>query len=71
MGELSRNDVRTDQKTASHVDEALNLCNQQGIDPALTLMERAGVPRSVALRVLCSPDHFRKQDRRRKARPVR
>ena len=71
MGELSRNDARTDQRTASHVDEALSLCTRQGIAPALSLMERAGVPRSVALRVLCSPDHFRKQDRRRTARPVR
>lgn len=71
MAELSRSDARTDQRTALHVDEALNLCARQGIDPALLLMERAGVPRSVALRVLCSPDYFRKQDRRRSARPVR
>lgn len=71
MAELSRNDARTDQRTALHVDEALHLCARQGIDPALLLMERAGVPRSVALRVLCSPDYFRKQDRRRSARPVR
>lgn len=71
MGQQSKNDARTDQQTAFHVDEALTLCTRQGIDPALMLMERAGVPRSVALRVLCSPDHFRKQDRRRAERPLR
>lgn len=71
MAQQSKNDARTDQQTAFHVDEALTLCTRQGIDPALGLMERAGVPRAVALRVLCSPDHFRKQDRRRAERPLR
>jgi hypothetical protein len=71
MGEVSRNDARTDQTTASHVEDALRLCARQGIHPALLLMEQQGVPRPVALRVLCSPELFRKQDRSRTARPVR
>ena len=71
MAELSKNDARTDLTTARRVDEALNLSMQQGIDPALRFMEQVGVPRAVALRVLCSPEHFRKQDRRRSARPRR
>lgn len=71
MAEPSKNDARTDVMTARRVDEALNLSMQQGIDPALRFMEQVGVPRAVALRVLCSPEHFRKQDRRRSARPRR
>lgn len=71
MAEPSKNDARTDLATARRVDEALSLSMQQGIDPALRFMEQVGVPRAVALRVLCSPEHFRKQDRRRSARPRR
>lgn len=71
MAEPSKNDARTDLMTARRVDEALNLSMQQGIDPALRFMEQVGVPRAVALRVLCSPEHFRKQDRRRSTRPRR
>jgi len=71
MAEPIKNDARTDLKTARRVDEALSLSMQQGIDPALRFMEQVGVPRAVALRVLCSPEHFRKQDRRRCARPRR
>jgi len=71
MAEPSKNDARTDLATARRVDEALFLSRQQGIDPALRFMEQVGVPRTVALRVLCSPEHFRKQDRRRMTRPRR
>jgi hypothetical protein len=71
MAEPIKNDARTDLTTARRVDEALNLSMQQGIDPALRFMEQVGVPRAVALRVLCSPEHFRKQDRRRSMRPRR
>jgi len=70
MREQSRNDIRTDRATASRVDEALALCARQGIHPALLLMEQTGVPRPVAIRVLCSPDYLRKQERRKAARPV-
>lgn len=65
MLELSRNDVRTDGVTAGQVDEGLKLCARHGLHPALLFMEQVGVPRTVALRVLCSPKHFRQRDRRK------
>jgi hypothetical protein len=65
----SSNEVRTDVVTASHVEQGLALCMQQGVNPALQFMEQRGVPRPVALRVLCSPEHFRKRDRRHVSRP--
>ncbi|MDN4055078.1 hypothetical protein QPK32_18560 [Massilia sp. YIM B02763] len=65
------NDLRTDLATASSVQQALELCTRQGVHPALLFMEEAGVPRAVALRVLCSPQHFRQRDRRQSARPAR
>jgi len=71
MAEQSRNDARTDLTTASQVDEGLKLSARYGIHPALLFMEQVGVPRQVALRVLCSPQHFRQRDRRRMARPAR
>jgi len=71
MAEQSKDDARTDVTTANFVDEGLKLCNRYGLHPALLFMEQVGVPRPVALRVLCSPDHFRKRDRRRLPRPVR
>jgi hypothetical protein len=58
------NDVRTDVMTARSVEEGLQRCRRDGVHPALQFMEQAGVPRSVALRVLCSPAYFRKQDAR-------
>lgn len=54
-------DVRTDLMTAQSVEEGLQRCRRDGVHPALLFMEQAGVPRSVALRVLCSPAYFRKQ----------
>jgi hypothetical protein len=70
MAELSRNDARTDAETASRVNEGLKLCARYGLHPALLFREEVGVPRPVALRVLCSPDHFRQRDRRRQPRPL-
>lgn len=60
MAESIGSDARTDFKTAYFVEQGLKLCTRQGVNPALSFMESAGVPRSVALRVLCSPEHFRK-----------
>lgn len=71
MAEQSRNDARTDVVTAGQVDEGLKLSARYGVHPALLFMEQVGVPRMVALRVLCSPDHFRQRDRRKCARPMR
>jgi len=71
MAEQSRNDARSDLVTAGQVDEGLKLCARYGVHPALLFMEQVGVPRRVALRVLCSPEHFRQRDRRRQPRPVR
>ena len=71
MAEQSRDDARTDVTTANFVEEGLKLCNRYGLHPALLFMEEVGVPQPVALRVLCSPNHYRKQDRRRMPRPAR
>lgn len=71
MVEQAGNDVRTDLVMAGRVDEGLKLCARYGIHPALLFMEQVGVPRAVALRVLCSPQHFRQRDRRRSPRPAR
>jgi hypothetical protein len=71
MAEQSRNDARSDLVTAGRVDEGLKLCARYGVHPALLFMEQVGVPRQVALRVLCSPEHFRQRDRRRHPRPAR
>jgi hypothetical protein len=62
MDARNGNDVRTDVMTAKSVEEGLKRCRRDGVHPALLFMEQAGVPRSVALRVLCSPEYFRKQD---------
>jgi hypothetical protein len=71
MAEQSKDDARTDVTTAHFVEEGLKLCGRYGLHPALLFMEEVGVPRPVALRVLCSPNHYRKQDRRRMPRPAR
>lgn len=65
MIEHGRNDARKDRATAQIVDAGLHICSQHGVNPALEFFEAAGVPRPVALRVLCSPDHFRKRERRK------
>jgi hypothetical protein len=64
MDARKEHDVRTDLMTARSVEEGLRRCRRDGVHPALLFMEQAGVPRSVALRVLCSPAYFRKQDAR-------
>ena len=71
MSEHGRNDARIDRVTAHIVDTGLHICGQHGLNPALDFLEHAGVPRPVALRVLCSPDHFRKRERRKFRRPGR
>lgn len=71
MAEQSKDDARSDVTTADFVEEGLKLCSRYGLHPALLFMEQVGVPRPVALRVLCSPNHYRKQDRRRMPRPAR
>lgn len=64
-----RADPRTDRTTAGIVDTGLHICSRQGLNPALEFLQQAGVPRPLALRVLCSPEHFRKRERRRFRRP--
>jgi hypothetical protein len=59
MAKQTGNDARTDVRTAYFVEQGLKLCKRHGVHPALSFMETAGVPRPVALRVLCSPEHFR------------
>lgn len=71
MAEPGKSDARTDLTTAKSVEEGLKRCTHDGVHPALVFMEQAGVPRSVALRVLCSPEYFRKQDRGRRVMPKR
>lgn len=69
MVEQSLNNGRSDFSTADKVWQGLKVCTQHGVHPAIVYMEHAGVPRHVALRVLCSPEHFRSSDRRMVARP--
>jgi hypothetical protein len=69
MTEQCKNDARADLRTARDVDRGLGICAKQGLSPALQFLEQAGVPRSVVLRVFCSPQYFRKQDRRSALRP--
>ena len=71
MREHGRNDARIDQATAHIVDAGLRICSQHGVNSALQFLDLAGVPRPVALRVLCSPDHFRTRERRKFRRPGR
>ena len=71
MVEQCNKDARRDLVTAGQVDEGLKLCARYGVHPALLFMEQVGVPRTVALRVLCSPHHFRQRARRRTPRPTR
>lgn len=68
MTEQTGNDARKDIVTAKYVDLGVSICITQGAYPALLIMEKAGVPHSIALRVLCSPEHFRKRDRRMSVR---
>jgi hypothetical protein len=69
MTEQYKNDPRADLTTARNVDHGLGICAKDGLSPALQFLERAGVPKSVVHRVFCSPQYFRKQDRRSASRP--
>lgn len=66
-----RGDVRQDRVMAARVDAGLHICSEHGLHPALQFLEQVGVPRPVALRVLCSPYHFRQRERRKANRPDR
>lgn len=59
---------RADATTAARVDDALKIVEEDGIHPALEFMQRAGVPREIALRVLCAPQFHRHGERRREPR---
>ncbi|MFC5513576.1 hypothetical protein ACFPOU_20970 [Massilia jejuensis] len=61
-------DPRANAYLAARVDDALRLLKTDGMSPALEFMQLVGVPRTVALRVLCSPTLQRRRDRRRAPR---
>ena len=63
-------DPRTNAYLVARVDDALKLLKTDGLSPALEFMQLVGVPRTVALRVLCSPAQQRTRDRRRSPRQV-
>jgi hypothetical protein len=68
MSKLNNLDPRVDSYTSARVDEALRMLGKSGVNAALEFMQLVGVPRGVAWRVLCSPIHRRKQDRRKAPR---
>lgn len=57
-------DPRSNTTMAEQVDHALRIARCSGVGPALEVMLTVGVPRQVALRVLASPAHHRRHDRR-------
>ncbi|TWI67324.1 hypothetical protein IP91_01437 [Pseudoduganella lurida] len=57
---------RADAAMAARVEDALKIVEADGIHPALEYMEEAGVPRDIALRVLCAPNFHRHGDERRR-----
>ncbi|MGJ9419708.1 hypothetical protein ACHAC9_18435 [Massilia sp. CMS3.1] len=61
-------DPRANAYLAARVNDALKLLQTDGLSPALEFMQLVGVPRKVALRVLCSPSQQRSHDRRRTPR---
>jgi hypothetical protein len=61
-------DPRANAYLAARVDDALKMLQTDGMSPALEFMQLVGVPRMVALRVLCSPAQQRTRDRRRAPR---
>lgn len=67
MGRRDSTDPRSDAQLSRNVEHALKIVGTDGVGPALDFMQSAGVPRSTALRVLCSPQHYRKSERRRGA----
>lgn len=68
MAERGTTRSRADATTAARVDDALKIVEADGIHPALEFMQRAGVPRDIALRVLCAPQFHRHGERRRNPR---
>lgn len=68
MAERGTTRSRADATTAARVEDALKIVEEDGIHPALEYMQRAGVPREIALRVLCSPQFHRHGERRRNPR---
>jgi hypothetical protein len=68
MAGNGNSDPRENAYLAARVDDALKMLKTDGMSPALEFMQLVGVPRTVALRVLCSPDQQRRRDRRRVAR---
>ncbi|MDQ2819912.1 MAG: hypothetical protein M3Y65_05880 [Pseudomonadota bacterium] len=57
-------DPRNDTSTAEHINHALDIVEREGVGPALTFMNHAGVPHHVALRVLTAPRYVRCTERR-------
>lgn len=68
MSGSKKTDPRANPATAAHVDEALRLWRTDGVYPAFEFMQLVGVPKTVAMRLLCSPGQHRKTDRRRTSR---
>jgi hypothetical protein len=68
MSGSNKVDPRGNAYLAARVDDALRLLKTDGMSPALEFMQLVGVPRTVALRVLCSPSQQRTRDRRRAPR---
>lgn len=68
MAERGTTRSRADATTAARVDDALKIVEADGIHPALEYMQQAGVPRDIALRVLCAPHFHRNGERRRNPR---
>jgi len=68
MSVSNKGDPRANAYLAARVDDALKLLKTDGMSPALEFMQLVGVPRTVALRVLCSPSQQRTRDRRRAPR---
>ncbi|GGY21443.1 hypothetical protein GCM10007386_57720 [Pseudoduganella dura] len=68
MAERGTKRSRADATTAARVDDALKIVEADGIHPALEFMQKAGVPREIALRVLCAPQFHRNGERRREPR---
>jgi hypothetical protein len=68
MAERGTKRSRADAATAARVEDALKIVEEDGIHPALEFMQRAGVPREIALRVLCAPQFHRHGERRREPR---
>jgi hypothetical protein len=68
MARSGNSDPRANAYLAARVDDALKMLKTDGMSPALEFMQLVGVPRTVALRVLCSPTQQRSHDRRRTPR---